>query len=110
MSNNSLKAFMNEQDEKKREKTDVEIFKSLELTENDLKTLKFSTISKEISVSALINLILQEKAGNIIKEENKEELIFRGFITKNGNITESGKLYIETEEVRIKIDKLLNEK
>lgn len=99
----TLKEYM----EKTKEQTDIDVFESLELSEKDMKVLKTITLSEEISLSALINLVLREKAGNAIKDENKEELEMRGYITEKSNITDAGKAYIETDEVKERLNKLL---
>jgi len=107
MSEKKLKDFMNEQAEKSKPKSDEEIFSDLELDESDLNALKTMTLTPEPTLSALINLVLRERAGRVIKEENKEELLLRNFINEKGNITIEGKTYIETEEVKNRLNKLL---
>lgn len=102
---NNLKEYMKDS----VSKTDSEQFKSLELSEKDKHVLKSTTINSEPTVSALVNLVLREKAGNVIKEENREYLFLRGFISENDNITRAGKDYIETDEVKERLNKLLQD-
>jgi len=100
----SLKEYIINEQEKK---ADENVFESLELTEKEKRILKATVLNEELSIPSLVNIILRDKAGNVIKEENKEELLIREFITENGNITEKGKAYIESEEVKERLNKLL---
>lgn len=105
----TLKDYMEKSKEVEQTVSEKEIFNSLELNENELRALKSTIISKDLTIPALVNLVLREKNGNIIKEENKEELLIRGFINESGNITEEGKLHIESDEIKEKLNRLLNE-
>jgi len=100
----SLKEYIINEQEKK---ADENVFESLDLTEKEKRILKATVLNEELSIPSLVNIILRDKAGNVIKEENKEELLIREFITENGNITEKGKAYIESEEVKERLNKLL---
>ena len=99
----TLKEYMEEQ-----KKSDEDVFNELELNEHDKQVLKVVTLSERVSVPALVNLVLREKDGQIIKEENKEELLLRKYISDKGNITEEGKVYIESTETKNRINGLLN--
>ena len=101
---NTLKDFM----ENDKEKTEQEQFNGYGLTESDIKVLKANVLSEDVPVPALINLVLREKAGNVIKEENKEDLLLREYINESGNVTEKGKEYINSDEVKEKLSKLLD--
>ena len=100
----TLKDYM----EKTKEKTEQELFNSLELSENDIKVLKSNILSEEVPIPALVNLILREKAGKVIKEENKEDLLLRELISENGNVTDKGREYINSDEIKEKLSKLLD--
>ena len=99
----SLKDYMKKEIEQKKDENVFESL-SLELSENEMRILKRTIINEELSIPSLVNIILRDKAGNVIKEENKEELLIREFITENGNITEKGKAYIESEEVKERLN------
>jgi hypothetical protein len=101
----TLKSYM----ENEKENTDANVFKNLELSEKDMKVLKVTILSEDVSIPSLINLVLRERAGNVIKEENKEELEMRGYITEKGNITDIGKTFVGSDEVKERLSKLLDE-
>lgn len=102
--NSTLKDYMESQ-----KKSEGKIFEELELSDNDKKILKSVTLDEHLSIPALVNLVLRLKDGQIIKEENKEELLLRNFITEKGNVTNEGKLYIESDETKQRLINLMNE-
>ena len=102
----SLKRYMTEKELAKQKSSDKEIFNKLGLNEKEVFALKASSLSSEISVTSLINLVLREKLGNIIKEENREELLLRGYINESDTITDKGLSFINEDSTVERLRKL----
>lgn len=86
-------------------------FDSLNLTNDDLMEIKKIALSdileQDISVSELVDLVLLSKANKAIKEKNKDGLLIREYIDREGKITRQGRLYLEFDETRERLKKLL---
>ena len=89
-----------------------EEFVSLELTESELNNIKSVAYSdlrdKELTVSEVVDLVLLAKSGKAVKEKNKEGLLIREMIDARGKITKTGKIYLELDETKNRLIKLLN--
>jgi len=89
--------------------SDKQQFNDLDLNEKDLRAIQTVCLESNISIAALINLILRHKNGNVIKEENREELLIRGLIKENDDVSEAGEIYIESDEVKERLKKILED-
>lgn len=86
-------------------------FNNLNLSKDDLLEIKKIALSdlleQDISVSELVDLVLLSKTGKTIKEKNKDGLLIREYIDRDGKITRHGKLYLEFDETRNRLKNLL---
>ncbi len=91
---------------------DPDQFVTLELTEGDLNSIKSVAYSdlkdKELTVSELVDLVLLAKSNKPVKENNKEGLLIRELVDIRGKITKTGKIYLELDETKTRLIKLLN--
>lgn len=91
---------------------DPDQFVTLELTEGDLNSIKSVAYSdlkdKELTVSELVDLVLLSKSNKPVKEKNKEGLLIRELVDIRGKITKTGKIYLELDETKTRLIKLLN--
>ena len=91
--------------------SEKEEFNSLNLTNDDLMEIKKIALSdileQDISVSELVDLVLLSKANKSVKEKNKDGLLIREYIDREGKITRQGRLYLEFDETRERLKKLL---
>lgn len=96
-------------EEKNKPKTDEELFGEMCLNESDIEVLKIKVLKEEISIPALINLVLFANDAQVLNEETKQELIIRRYVSTDSKITEEGMMYIESDIVKERLGKLLNE-
>lgn len=96
-------------EEKNKPKTDEELFGEMGLNESDIEVLKIKVLKEEISIPALINLVLFANDAQVLNEEMKQELIIRRYVSTDSKITEEGMMYIESDIVKERLGKLLNE-
>lgn len=91
--------------------TEKEEFNSLNLSSEDLMEIKKIALSdlleQDITITELVDLVLLSKTGKKVKEKNKDGLLIREYIDRDGKITRSGKLYLEFDETRTRLKKLL---
>lgn len=105
----ALSEYKKNKNELLRKKSDEEQFDEIDLTLEEIQILKVKVLEEQISIPCLVDLVLLEKAGRDIKKENKKELLLRGYIDRSLKITEAGKTFVESEEVKDRLGKLLNE-
>lgn len=86
-------------------------FDSLNLSKEDLIEIKKIALSdileQDISIPELVDLVLLSKANKPIKEKNKEGLLIREYVDREGKITRQGRLYLEFDETKDRLKKLL---
>ena len=78
------------------------------LDENETKALDFYANSADISIPVLVSMVLKDKCGKAIKENHSFDLKLRGYIDNESNITKEGKLYLESDRTKNRIQKILN--
>lgn len=90
---------------------DKKEFDSMNLSESDLMEIKKlalkDIIESDLSVSELIDLVLLAKKGNKVKEKNFENLVIREYIDYDGKITKNGRMFLEFDETKERLRKLL---
>lgn len=105
-------------DEKKKKlnvvsETKVEIVKNeeekLSLSEKEIKALRFYSTDEDLSIPALVSLVLKDKAKKSIKESYLYDLQLRNLVDDNGEVTDDGKTYLESEHTKKRILDLLEE-
>lgn len=109
MTKRKLKDYMTEQEEIIKESSDKEVFEDLKLSDKEKNILRCTVLKEEISIPALVDLILNIKANKNIKDENIEELELRGYIDKDGYVTEQANMFLDLETTKQRIKKLLDE-
>lgn len=111
---NTMSKFL---DEKKKKfqvvsETKVEDLKEeekLTLSEKEIKALRFYSTDEDLSIPALVSLVLKDKAKKSVKESYLYDLQLRELVDKDGEITDDGKLYLESEHTKKRIKDLLEE-
>ena len=78
------------------------------LDENETKALDFYANSADISIPVLVSMVLKDKCGKAIKENHSFDLKLRGYIDNESKITKEGKLYLESDRTKNRIQKILN--
>lgn len=102
-----------QKDEVVTEASDLEEFSELSesLSKDDLLEIKKhamkEVLGEELSVSELIDLVLEMKKGKPVKVKNFDSLLIREYIDRNGKITRNGRNYLETDSVKERIRKLV---
>lgn len=88
-----------------------EEFKSLDLSKDDilsLKRLAFSDILQEdITISELVDLVLLSKSNKQVKSKNKDSLVIREYVDITGKITTKGKVYLEEDATKNRLKEIL---
>lgn len=91
--------------------SEKEEFESLNLSKDDLLEIKkialSDILSEDISISELVDLVLLQKTGKTVKEKNREGLLIREYVDREGKITKQGRLYLEFDETKERLQKLL---
>lgn len=91
--------------------TEKEEFESLKLSNDDLLEIKKIALAEiletDLSISELIDLVLLSKANKNVKEKNRDNLLIREFIEKDGKITKKGKFYLESDETKDRLKSLI---
>lgn len=86
-------------------------FAQLGLSTDELMEIKKIALSdileQDISVSELVDLVLLSKSSKSVKDKNKDGLLIREYIDRDGKITRQGRLYLEFDETRERLKKLL---
>lgn len=98
----TLKDFMLEQN-----KSDEDVFQEMEMSEHEYNVLKYVNDKGDISVPALVNLILHENDDQVISDECKDELLIRKYINEDCQITDKGKEYLESDTTKERLKKLM---
>ena len=98
-------------EEKEIQLSEKEEFESLKLSKDDLLEIKkialSDILSEDINISELVDLVLLQKTGKSVKDKNKEGLLIREYIDRDGKITKQGRLYLEFDETKTRLQKLL---
>jgi hypothetical protein len=87
--------------------TEKENLKSLGLVESELKAVRFHALNEDLSIKALVSLVLKDKINKEIDESVVIDLTLRKFIDSEKEITKEGRLYLESEETKTRIQNLL---
>lgn len=89
--------------------TDEKLKKEINtLNESDVNILTmYSSNQKEISIPSLIDLVLLNIKGKSIKNENIDELLMFGMVTKDGMITKNAKTYLESDNTKERLKTIL---
>lgn len=86
-------------------------FDSLDITDDELLEIKKlalkDIIEQELNVSELIDLVLLAKTGKQVKQKNHENLVIREYVDIGGKITKNGRMYLEFDEVKERLRKLI---
>lgn len=86
-------------------------FVQLGLSTDELMEIKKIALSdileQDITVSELVDLVLLSKSSKSVKDKNKDGLLIREYIDREGKITRQGRLYLEFDETRERLKKLL---
>lgn len=81
----------------------------LTISENDAKALRLFALDEDLSIPALVSLVLKSKTGKTIKESHVYDLQLRKLVDDNGEITADGDKFLESELTKKRIRKLLEE-
>ena len=111
---NTMSKFLDEKKKKFQvvsETKDVEakVEEKLTLSEKEIKALRFYSTDEDLSIPALVSLVLKDKAKKSVKESYLYDLQLRELVDKDGEITDDGKLYLESEHTKKRIKDLLEE-
>ena len=91
----------------------VEVVKNeeekLSLSEKEIKALRYYSTDEDLSIPALVSLVLKDKAKKSVKESYLYDLQLRNLVDEDGEITSDGKLYLESEYTKKRIQSLLEE-
>lgn len=82
---------------------------TLDLSEKEIKALRYYSTDEDLSIPALVSLVLKDKAKKSIKESYLYDLQLRNLVDDSGDITSDGKLYLESEHTKKRILSLLEE-
>lgn len=86
-------------------------FNNMELSEDELLEIKKlalkDILETDLSISELIDLVLLAKAGKPVKQKNHEALVIREYVDISGKITKTGRMYLEFDEVKERLRKLI---
>ena len=111
---NTMSKFLDEKKKKFQvvsETKDVEakVEEKLTLSEKEIKALRFYSTDEDLSIPALVSLVLKDKAKKSVKESYLYDLQLRELVDNDGEITDDGKLYLESEHTKKRIKDLLEE-
>lgn len=112
---NTMSKFLDEKKKKFQVVTEVKVESKpesddkLSLSEKEFKALKYYSTDEDLSIPALVSLVLKDKIGKSVKESYVYDLQLRGLVNDNCEITEDGKLYLESEHTKKRITDLLEE-
>lgn len=77
------------------------------LSEDDKKALKLYAVNEDLSVGALVSFVLNEKVSKPIPDKFKFDLKIRNYIDEDGKITSDGKKYLESDDTKNRILKII---
>lgn len=77
------------------------------LSEDDKKALKLYAVNEDLSVGALVSFVLNEKVAKPIPDKFKFDLKIRNYIDEDCKITDEGKKYLDSEETKNRVLKII---
>ena len=111
----TMTKFLEEKKKKFNVVTETKIEKAkdeeekLSLSEKEIKALRFYSTDEDLSIPALVSLVLKDKAKKSIKESYLYDLQLRNLVDNDGEVTNDGKIYLESEHTKKRILDLLEE-
>lgn len=81
----------------------------IKLTESDEKVLRLYALDEDLSIGALVSLILNEKVGKQIPSQYVEDLKLRNYISENNTITKLGSEYMNSDSTKERVKKLIEQ-
>ena len=111
---NTMSKFLDEKKKKfqvvsETKDAEAKVEEKLTLSEKEIKALRFYSTDEDLSIPALVSLVLKDKAKKSVKESYLYDLQLRELVDKDGEITDDGKLYLESEHTKKRIKDLLEE-
>lgn len=79
----------------------------INLSEDDKKALKLYAINEDLSVGALVSFVLNEKVSKPIPDKFLFDLKIRNYIDEGCKITNDGKKYLESDETKNRVLKII---
>lgn len=103
--------IIEQKEELEQEVTEKTEFDSMNLSEDEILEIKKLALKdimeSDLNVSELIDLVLLAKTGKAVKQKNFEPLVIREYLDMSGKITKTGRMYLEFDEVKERLRKLI---